>query len=595
MITPITATFPALNFPKESDYPTQNDWAAFSAAAELNYGILSGTWSDKSEEFKAQTNTLAQQIQNIGENAINAITFDNIAQLKLNSNIGRIDVLGYYTKGDGGGGTFYWDSTSTEADNGGTIIQATGITTGRWKRPKSSVINVKQFGAKGDGIADDWYSIQISIVYAKNNGLSVYIPDGKYIISKTIFATASNMQLATTSINGENLQLSHDPDGINIFGESMTKTIIKYIGTYHALQIGEFGDSSYGLATKATWHGSIKNMKITSDNGLYSLVMSWGHHYKFDNLYITGGSKSTVEYFSSTTSLSLWNKMESCKITGGGERNFVMRGNSNLLIDTFVGYASLATLRIEGARNNVTRLSVENTNNSGLTPYFVECYGGCSFYDPEFETGEGGTLHGFHFKTENEVIIQNPTIVGIVGSRYIVDETVLKPRIMLIGAETQHDLAGNEQTIKALGNTNGISPTILMPNVRVLPKQKAVTRTIPIGAAPNWGAFTSIISGDTYNGYGSGIVINGIKLSNTQTSGTITQPDVQWRLYDASGFSTMKTIQGPAQGSPAKYFGQYDMDFTMFRTDSKYTRNVTAASRASVSGTIDITLYYTEI
>jgi len=145
LITPITATFPALNFPKEVDYPTQEDWAAFSAAAELNYGILSGTWSDKSEEFKEQTNNLALEIQEIGENAINAITFDNIAQLKLNSNIGRVDILGYYTKGDGGGGTFYWDSTSTEADNGGTIIQATGITAGRWKRVFSGAVNIKWF------------------------------------------------------------------------------------------------------------------------------------------------------------------------------------------------------------------------------------------------------------------------------------------------------------------------------------------------------------------------------------------------------------------------------------------------------------------
>lgn len=206
MITPITATFPALNFPKEVDYPTQEDWAAFSAAAELNYGILSGEWSDKSEEFKAQANNLALEIQDIGENAINAITFDNIAQLKLNSNIGRVDVLGYYTKGDGGGGTFYWDSTSTEADNGGTIIQATGIITGRWKRVFSGAVNVKWFGAKGDGVfssiwsgTDNKIPLQNAIKYLyskvatvetdwfKNSSpLKLIIPDGKYYISDSV-------------------------------------------------------------------------------------------------------------------------------------------------------------------------------------------------------------------------------------------------------------------------------------------------------------------------------------------------------------------------------------------------------------------------
>lgn len=192
MITPITATFPALNFPKEVDYPTQEDWAAFSAAAELNYGILSGEWSDKSEEFKTQANNLALEIQAIGENAINAITFDNIAQLKLNSNIGRVDVLGYYTKGDGGGGIFYWDATSTEADNGGTIIQATGIATGRWKRADNNMFNVKQFGAKGDGATDDSVAFQNAISLVKD----IFIPNGEYFIN-------SNISISNQKIYGE--------------------------------------------------------------------------------------------------------------------------------------------------------------------------------------------------------------------------------------------------------------------------------------------------------------------------------------------------------------------------------------------------------
>lgn len=184
MITPITAIFPALNFPKEVDYPTQEDWSAFSAAAELNYGILSGEWSLKSELYKNQMNTLALQIQDIGENAINAITFDNISQLKLNSNMGRVDLLGYYIKGDGGGGTFYWDSTSTETDNGGTIIQATGVTTGRWKRVINNRIDVKWFGAKGDGTTNDTASIKKCL--ALTNIGKILFPKGTYKVNESL-------------------------------------------------------------------------------------------------------------------------------------------------------------------------------------------------------------------------------------------------------------------------------------------------------------------------------------------------------------------------------------------------------------------------
>jgi len=105
---------------------------------------------------------------------------NSIAELKTISNIESINVLGYYEKGDGGGGTFYWDATSTETDNGGTIIQATGITTGRWKRVFSGAVNVKWFGAKGDGATAQDTELQNVINYCSNNKTAMYIPDGKF-------------------------------------------------------------------------------------------------------------------------------------------------------------------------------------------------------------------------------------------------------------------------------------------------------------------------------------------------------------------------------------------------------------------------------
>lgn len=180
MITPITATFPALNFPKEVDYPTQEDWAAFSAAAELNYGILSGEWSDKSEEFKSQTNNLALEIQTIGENAINAISLDTIEDLATYTGTGLVMV-----KDINRGGTFI-SKTVNEIDpntgslyavNGGTVFAKLGG--GFWARQYSSAVNVKWFDAKGDGVTDDTQSI----FNARKNSESIEYPSGNYNIS----------------------------------------------------------------------------------------------------------------------------------------------------------------------------------------------------------------------------------------------------------------------------------------------------------------------------------------------------------------------------------------------------------------------------
>ena len=231
MITPITATFPALNFPKEVDYPTQEDWAAFSAAAELNYGILSGEWSDKSEEFKEQTNNLALEIQAIGENAINVITFDNIAELKLNSNMNRVDVLGYYIKGDGGGGAFYWDSTSIEDDNGGTIIQATGDTTGRWKRVFSGAVNVKWFGAKSiDEVGFENYDSALAFQTAINIYDDVFVPKGNYkFINNTEYSLSSNPYINTVYAH---ILITGKSNKNIVIAESATITVSEEIGRY---------------------------------------------------------------------------------------------------------------------------------------------------------------------------------------------------------------------------------------------------------------------------------------------------------------------------------------------------------------------------
>jgi hypothetical protein len=90
------------------------------------------------------------------------IKVDTMAQLRLSegeSNQGAM-LLGYYAAGDGGGGQFYWDASSTDTDDGGTIIQSTGIATGRWKRLYSNELNVLWFGVDTTGVTDDGTKIQ---------------------------------------------------------------------------------------------------------------------------------------------------------------------------------------------------------------------------------------------------------------------------------------------------------------------------------------------------------------------------------------------------------------------------------------------------
>lgn len=98
-----------------------------------------------------------------------------------------VQVLGYYATGDGGGDIFRWNSTSTASDNGGTVIIPNSTPgTGRWERVYQS-LDIKKFGAKGDGVTDDTAEIQAALDFANTSGgFRIGVPGGTYLCTSAI-------------------------------------------------------------------------------------------------------------------------------------------------------------------------------------------------------------------------------------------------------------------------------------------------------------------------------------------------------------------------------------------------------------------------
>ena len=128
-----------------------------------------------------------------------------------------VTVLGYWAAGDNGGGDFWFDAVSTAADNGGTIIQVTGVPTGRWKRVNTSAINVRWFGAKGDNSTDDSLIFQDVVTYCVTNGLAVYVPAGEFVMGPL------SPNITATLGNGQSLVMYGDGPDVSIIRESANK------------------------------------------------------------------------------------------------------------------------------------------------------------------------------------------------------------------------------------------------------------------------------------------------------------------------------------------------------------------------------------
>jgi hypothetical protein len=123
-----------------------------------------------------------------GSGSVAVVT--NIAALKaLTTKHSLVQVLGYYTAYDGGGGMFYYDTASTTAnDDGITIMTDDTPATGRYIRQYSgSQINVKWYGAKGNGSYDDLTAIQKAYNFAfAQSYYSLFFPKGTFYVSDTL-------------------------------------------------------------------------------------------------------------------------------------------------------------------------------------------------------------------------------------------------------------------------------------------------------------------------------------------------------------------------------------------------------------------------
>ena len=104
---------------------------------------------------------------------------NNVAGMVADVNLSIGDIVntaGYLSEGDGGDNR-YEIVAATGTVDGGLFIDLTGISGQAKGLFPGSIVNVKQFGAVGDGVTDDTVAIQAALYI----GGKIYFPGGTYL------------------------------------------------------------------------------------------------------------------------------------------------------------------------------------------------------------------------------------------------------------------------------------------------------------------------------------------------------------------------------------------------------------------------------
>jgi len=188
------------------------------------------TYNDNTTETFTVTNAMSPLITTKKENGVATITltdvngthtfklsdgemsramstsiYNTVAVMKADTTISagiHCKTLGYYNIDDGGGAEYQIVDDNTLVANNGDIIELdNGL---KAKMIISSSVNVKQFGAKGDEVADDTFAINTALANCNN----VYIPDGHYMINTLGNCYDLDLNKGIRINNNQNLTIS---------------------------------------------------------------------------------------------------------------------------------------------------------------------------------------------------------------------------------------------------------------------------------------------------------------------------------------------------------------------------------------------------
>lgn len=394
-----------------------------------------------------------------------AWTFDNVAEMKLATNLtddSFAQTVGFYSANDEGG-ALYKIRAKTDAD---TVDEMTLIAlydnTLVAELIKTDYMNVKQFGAKGDGSNDDTANIQKALDYC----LNIEVPSGTYMIDASTYLlpnsnnkiTLNNdakLKAITNNLNVSYVVYIHDVNNVEICGGTIEGERETHTGT-----TGEWGHCIYV-------DGSCDNIYIHD----IKLTNAWGDgiccnitgsmrtaRVHVDNARRNGYSITMVDSFVSTNDIIENTHGTNPQCGVDVEPNLATDLCREIVFDNLytknnAAYGFIAALVGGNETNNFTNIKVNNMRSQGDNRGIGARPG----------AGKLGEI------TFNEPVITNSTLNGIlIDTRSTCRINIIRPIVKYYGCNAAGDtgiyLQGTIPTgLDSIGNIWVYEPVVTNP------------------------------------------------------------------------------------------------------------------------------------
>lgn len=187
-------------------------WYPGDTTATNTTTVFASTWAGASGRWKKINDTPASSPPDISGfitnyTVITVPTIPTMQSVNVSNGIQLVTVEGYYDKNDGGGGDFVYDTTTTDAADGGVLFSPnTG--SGKWRRIIDPLggVRVPWWGY----VTNETLEAAINYASTHTNAQSVIIPGGVYQIDGTKGVTMkSNIRLVGDA--GASLAVAPNP------------------------------------------------------------------------------------------------------------------------------------------------------------------------------------------------------------------------------------------------------------------------------------------------------------------------------------------------------------------------------------------------